>query len=320
MNAAPRVVCLGAHIVDILGRPVTDIPPGQGSRLLEEIRITAAGAAAGTAVDLAKLGAQVVSMGAVGRDRLGDFLIGVLGEYGIDTAHLARKEHLPTPATILPIRPNAERPALHAPGAMASLTAKDIDLAVIAEADLLHVGGPDALGDFATTDLADIMRFAREHDVVTTMDLLSIGNERTLERLTPALAWTQYFMPNEDQLRAITGQVELTDAVTQVRALGVACVVVTLGAQGSLIVSDDETLRVPAFDAPVIDTTGCGDAYCAGFITALLGGRPLPAAAQLGTAAAALVAGGLGSDAGIVDLDQTLAFLKTHASTIHRNT
>ena len=87
-------------------------------------------------------------------------------------------------------------------------------------------------------------------------------------------------------------------------------VAVTLGAQGSLIVSDDGTLR-PRLRVPVVDTTGCGDAYCAGFITALLDGRSLAEAAGLGTAAAALVAGGLGSDAGIVDLDQTLAFLKS---------
>jgi sugar/nucleoside kinase (ribokinase family) len=306
------VVCLGAHIVDILGRPVTDIPPGQGRRVLDEIRITAAGTAAGTAVDLAKLGAQVAGMGAIGRDRLGDFLIGVLREYGIDTGHLARRSDLATPATILPIRPNGERPALHAPGAMATLTAEDIDLAAIAEADLLHVGGPDVLGRFASAALPDILRFAREHGVLTTMDLLSVGDDRTLDRLAPALAWTQYLLPNDDQLRAVTGQDEPARAAAEVRALGVETVAVTLGAKGSLIVTADGTLHVPAFDVPVIDTTGCGDAYSAGFITALLAGRPLPAAAELATATAALVAGGLGSDAGIIDLDHTLAFLASH--------
>src|SRR6266568_333115 len=73
-TASPLVVCLGAHILDILGRPVTAIPPGQGSVLLEEIRLTAAGTAAGTAVDLAKLGARVVSMGAIGDDDLARLL------------------------------------------------------------------------------------------------------------------------------------------------------------------------------------------------------------------------------------------------------
>ncbi len=69
----PLVVSLGVHIVDVLGRPVTHIPPGQGRQLLDEIRITAAGTAAGTSVDLAKLGARVVAMSAVGDDALADF-------------------------------------------------------------------------------------------------------------------------------------------------------------------------------------------------------------------------------------------------------
>ncbi len=61
------IVSLGVHIVDILGRPVTGIPPGQGRQLLDEIRITAAGTAAGTSVDLAKLGAQRRRHGRGGR-------------------------------------------------------------------------------------------------------------------------------------------------------------------------------------------------------------------------------------------------------------
>ncbi|HLI00188.1 MAG TPA: PfkB family carbohydrate kinase, partial [Acidimicrobiales bacterium] len=65
------MLCVGATIVDALGRPVSRLPDGQqGRQLLEEIRITAAGTAAGTAVDLAKLGAEVALVGAVGDDSL----------------------------------------------------------------------------------------------------------------------------------------------------------------------------------------------------------------------------------------------------------
>ena len=141
-----RVVSLGAHIVDILGRPVTHIPPGQGRLLLEEIRITAAGTAAGTSVDLVKLGAEVIAMGAVGDDMLADLLISLMAGYGVQTRLLARKPGLRTSATILPIRPNGERPALHMPGATSSLALEDIDLDTIASADVLHVGGPDVVG------------------------------------------------------------------------------------------------------------------------------------------------------------------------------
>nr|BFE80057.1 hypothetical protein GCM10020093_026580 [Planobispora longispora] len=78
---------------------------------------------------------------------------------------------------------------------------------------------------------------------------------------------------------------------------------VTLGGEGSLVATAAGIARVPALDVPVIDTTGCGDAYCAGFIAGLAGGRDVLAAAGLGTAVAARVAGGLGSDAGLDGLD-----------------
>ena len=73
------VTVLGAHILDVLGRPVEEIPPGQGSVRLKEIRATAAGTAAGTGVDLAKLGARVRAVGALGDDLLGDIVIAATG-------------------------------------------------------------------------------------------------------------------------------------------------------------------------------------------------------------------------------------------------
>ena len=78
------VTVLGAHILDVLGRPVEAIPPGQGSARLTEIRATAAGTAAGPGVDLAKLGASVFAVGAIGDDLLGDMVIADRAE-GPDT-------------------------------------------------------------------------------------------------------------------------------------------------------------------------------------------------------------------------------------------
>ena len=114
---SPRVALVGVHILDVLGRPVEAIPAGQGSARLAEIRATAAGTAAGTAVDLAKLGAEVSVFGAVGADLLGDILIAAMSAHGIDTSGLVRKSGAQTSATILPIRPDGSRPALHVPGA-----------------------------------------------------------------------------------------------------------------------------------------------------------------------------------------------------------
>ncbi len=308
-----RVVSLGVHIVDILGRPVSHIPPGQGRQLLDEIRVTAAGTAAGTSVDLAKLGAQVIAMGAIGDDLLADFLTAVLDHHGIETRLLARKPGVQTSATILPIRPNGERPALHTPGATSALTEADIDLPTIETADILHVGGPDMLGRFAGEPLRRVLEFARGAGVTTTMDVLAPGDAKAWDRLQPLLPFVQYFLPNSDQLAALTGTGDLTAAARQVLALGTEAVLVSRGAAGSSLITADQRTDLPAFPARVVDTTGCGDACSAGFITGLLRGWPPEDAAWLAMAAASLVITGLGSDAGIVDFVGTLDVLRRHA-------
>lgn len=305
-----KVVCLGAHILDVLGRPVTDIPAGQGRRVLEEIRLTAAGTAGGTAVDLAKLGAQVTSIGAVGDDAAGRMLRLLLADHGVDCGSLALRPGSATPATILPIRPNGSRPALHAPGAMATLSAGDVDPDLVAGADVLHVGGPDVLGDFAVRDLPTILAHARAHGTTVSVDLLSVGRDGLFDELGALWEHVDWFLPNDDQLRALTGLDDLAAGAARMREAGVGAVVVTRGADGALL-DDGSVQAIPALDVAVVDTTGCGDAFCAGFLVGLHRGAVPADAARLGTAAAALVAQGLGSDAGIVDLDATLALAGT---------
>ena len=140
------VTVLGAHILDVLGRPVEAIPPGQGSVRLSEIRATAAGTAAGTGVDLAKLGASVLAIGALGDDLLGDMVAAAMTRHGIDISGLSRKRGIQTSATILPIRANGERPAQHVPGATPLLELADVDLDRVRRSRALLIGAPDALG------------------------------------------------------------------------------------------------------------------------------------------------------------------------------
>ena len=308
-TASPQVVCLGAHILDILGRPVTAIPPGQASVLLEEIRLTAAGTAAGTAVDLAKLGAHVISMGAIGDDDTGRMLVSLLDRHGVDTSHLARIPGVPTSATMLPIRPNGERPALHVPGATPHLRPGEVEIGLVAAADVLHVGGPDVLGRFAGAPLAAVLTAARAAGTLVTMDLLRPGAPEVLDRLAALLPLVDYFLPNSDQLLAITGAADLDGGIKTVLDAGAGAIAVTMGHEGSRIVAGGADAGIPALGVEVVDTTGCGDAYSAGFIIGLCRGWDPVAAGWLGTAAAALVAQGLGSDATLTSLSQALQLI-----------
>jgi sugar/nucleoside kinase (ribokinase family) len=304
------VVTLGAHVLDILGRYVTHIPEGQGSVLLDEIRLAPAGSAAGTAVGLAKLGLKVATVGAVGDDALGDVLIRALNGHGVDTTHVVRKAGVQTSASILPIRPNGDRPALHAIGANAVYSIDDVPWALIESAAHLHLGGNDSMRGLGRDGAPQILRRARDGGATTSMDILSEGSPKLLAILKPCLPFVDWFMPNSDQACKLTESDKAEDAAARLIDLGVGGVVLTMGGDGSLLTTARERVHLPAHNVEVVDTSGCGDAYCAGFIRALRLGSPPAECMKLGNAAAALVAQGLGSDAGIRDLEDTLSFMR----------
>lgn len=305
------VVSLGIHILDVLGRPVTHIPPGQSLALLEEIRITVAGTAAGTSVDLAKLGMHVLAMGAVGNDEIGNIVINTMSRYGIDTTNLVRKNGVQTSATMLPIRPNGERPALHVIGANAELRFEDLNLQAIAGAQFLHYGGSPLLPRLDGHPASRVLQYAKQHGLITTFDMLGIEGPNMLALIEPCLPYVDYFMPNIDEARMVSGLHDRRDMLRFFLDRGVGSTIFKMGAEGSSIGTRQGETRIPAYKVTPVDTTGCGDAYCAGFITGLSMGWPVEHAARLGAASGSLVATGLGSDAGIVNLDQTLAFMHT---------
>jgi sugar/nucleoside kinase (ribokinase family) len=299
MTKEMRALCAGVHVLDVLVRPVEAIPEGQGGELVEEIRITAAGSAGGTALVLARLGAQVKSAGAIGTDAAGDMLLALLKRDGVDTGLLARRDDVQTSASVLPIRPSGERPAFHVVGANGSFGPDDLPAGEIEAATHLHLGGPEFMGGEAA---APLLARAREHGVVTSADVLAPGEPGLLDWIGPAFAELDYFLPNDDQVLALTGADDLEAGCRALLERGVDCVAATCGADGVLVVDADGADRVPAFEVEAVDTTGCGDAFSAGFLRGLSLGRDRRDAARLGCAAAAMVAQGLGTDYGDYDL------------------
>ncbi len=291
------VVAVGVHVLDVLVRPVTEIPEGQGGALVEEIRMTAAGSAGGTALVLSRLGATVRSAGAIGTDALGDALLAALERDGVDTTHLLRRADVQTSASVLPIRPDGSRPALHCVGANATYGAADVTDAVLDGATHLHLGGPEFLGG---QDAAAVLERARARGITTSADVLAPGDTGILDWIADALPQLDYFLPNDEQVLGFTGAGDLEEGCRALLARGVGCVAATRGGDGVLVVGADGRVdSVPAAEGvSVIDTTGCGDAFSAGFLRGLALGRDRAGAAHLGCAVAGVVAGGLGSDAG----------------------
>jgi sugar/nucleoside kinase (ribokinase family) len=301
-----KIATVGVHVLDVHVIGVESVPRGSEGQLVDTIRFSAAGTAGGTALVLSRLGAEVLGFGAVGADPIGATLLALLGREGVDTTGLVRRGEQQTSASVIPVRPNGDRPAWHCLGANATFTLDDLDLAALAGITHLHLGGPEFLGGEAA---AKLLAHARSLGATTSLDLLAPGDPGLLEWVADALPQTDYLLPNDEQVLGFTGAASLAEGARALVAAGAGCVAVTQGARGALVVTADDEVEVPAYDVEVVDTTGCGDAFSAGFLRGLSLGRDLRGAAELGCAAAAQVAGGLGTDAGSYSLASVEEFL-----------
>jgi sugar/nucleoside kinase (ribokinase family) len=307
-DSHPKVACVGTYIVDVLGRPVSGLPDEQASAFLEEIRMTPAGTAGGTSVDIARLGAGVVAVGAIGRDAVGDFLVGALDAAGVDTTFLVRQDGVQTSASMLPIPPDGSRLAWHVPGANSSFSIDDVPWRVLDECAAVHLGGLTRLPGIDGEPAGRILAHAREHGALTTADCLGVRGDAAAALVGQVLPHVDIFMPNESEALKLAGDADAATAARRFHELGARCVIVKRGPDGCLIVDDDGERELPAKIAPVVDTTGCGDAFCAAVIAARCAGWPLDEAAELGCAAGALNLRALGSDAGARDVNELLAY------------
>jgi len=308
---APDAAFIGLYILDVLGRPVTSIPEGSGVEFIEEIRLTVAGTAGGTVIDAAKLGLNCAAVGAVGSDEKADWMMLTLEKHKIDTTMMQRIDGVPTSATILNVRPNGERPALHARGASDHFDISPSEYDRVLAAPIIHLGGTGLLAGLDGARSVDILAAAKARGRITTWDLVGARAE-TAALVLPLLPHIDYFMPSIEEASVMCGLAVPEDIARFYLDRGITACVLTMGAEGAFYAHQDGTrLRSPAYEIPIVDTTGCGDAFDAGFITALHHKMDIETALRFAQAAAGLVASGLGSDAGIASFDQTWACMKT---------
>ena len=293
------VAVVGVHVLDTHVLHVESIPEGSEGALVDTIRMSPAGTAGGTGVVLSRLGAVVHSMGAIGEDPIAATLLALLVREGVDTSRLVRRPGTQTSASVLPVRPNGDRPAWHCIGANGVLQPADVDLASVPGLTHVHLGGPEFLGGPAAGEL---LAAARELGCTTSVDVLAPGDPDLLAWIADCLPHTDYLLPNDEQVLGFTGAASLEEGARALVAAGAGCVAATQGAKGALVVTAEDVIEVPAYAVEVVDTTGCGDAFSAGFLRGIALGLDLRAAAELGCAAAAHVAQGVGTDHGTYDL------------------
>jgi len=309
-------VCTGLTILDILGRHIDHIPEGGGTEIIDQIRITAAGTAAGPAVIGARYGLKTALVGAIGEDDMGSILKTMLQQNNVDTTLIQHRNDMPTAATMLAVTPQGQRPNFHAIGASVMLEINEAQQNAIINSRFVHWGG---VGTMLTLDGgpgAEILKAARENGATVTCDFIAPG-PGILDALKLVMPHVNYFMPSLEEAMEVAETNGPDDTARFFMDLGAEACVIKAGSQGSILYSQGKKTIIPALGVDVVDTTGCGDSYCAGLVAGLAQGWDPEKSCRFAAATAALVATGLGSDAGVVDLQTTFYALENLRPNIH---
>lgn len=289
---------------------------GQVEKLVETVRLTVGGSSAITACGLARLGLRVAHGGIVGDDLLGRSIRDALEGQGVDISTVAVDPAIPTGATVI-LGKGDHRALLTATGTIDRLRAEDVPRAVLSRTRHLHAGST-GIQPRLRPGLPQLFREARAAGATTSFDA-NWDPERRWEGSVPILAAADIFFPNEREAALITGRddpldaarrlVELAEAEGRDPAAGPLIVALKLGAEGALAVRGDEALRLPADRVAVVDSTGAGDSFDAGFIRAFLDGRPLAEMLALAVACGTLSTRAVGGVEGQATLEEAEALL-----------
>ncbi|UCE37590.1 MAG: carbohydrate kinase family protein [Thermoplasmata archaeon] len=302
-----HIVGLGALNLDRLYK-VPRITKGDEEIAILEAVEEPGGSAANTIYALRKLGMSAGFIGAVGNDPEAKKVLGSLDKVGVDTSHIKIKANAQTGLVIGIVDPQGERALYIAPNANNLLTYRDLDREHILGADILH------MSSFVSDKQLEVQKKAvRMLNPVTKLSFApgSLYVKKGLDAISPIIERSHVLFINESEAKTLIGK-EYESVSNFLIDSGCKIVAVTLKDKGCFITDGNESYHVEAVNKNVMDTTGAGDAFCAGFLFGLSQERKLRDCGLLGNIVAGRCISKIGARSGlpkISELENTLAEL-----------
>lgn len=264
-----------------------DVTPafGQVEKLVDDATLTIGSSSVIFACGVARLGLRVAFAGVVGDDVFGQFMVSQMLARGIDTSAIVLEPSLHTGLSVILSRAT-DRAILTFAGSIAALRYEQIDLAMLDRARHLHLGAFFML-DALRPDVPRLFSEARQRGLTTSLDTNYDPTERWDGGLRQVLPLVDVFLPNEAELCAIGGSPD-PDAALAALAQQVPIVAAKLGSYGGVARRGSTIAHAPALPVAVVDTTGAGDTFDAGFIYGFLHGWELAATLRLACACGSL--------------------------------
>ncbi|NJL94364.1 MAG: ribokinase [Anaerolineae bacterium] len=299
-----KIMVLGSINMDVVARTARHPRPGE-TVFGHDLQYFPGGKGANQAVAASRLYPQVYLIGKLGQDAFGQTLHQFLQGENLDLTHLMLAEAAPTGTALIIVDENSENSIVVVPGSNGSLTVEDV-------AGVQPVAGDVVVSQFEVPQavIRAVFQRARASQAITLLNAAP-----AVPCLPDLLPFVDYLIVNETELaffaHAEPGEAEvLIQQGRAIRAFDDQCIVVTLGAKGSLCIAGEAVISVPGFAVQALDTTGAGDCFVGALAAGLAGGGDLRDALYLANAAAALSVQKAGASPSMPGLDEVRVFMQ----------
>ncbi len=303
MNQTPRVLVVGYSAFDV-NLSVRDLAVPDAKQEVEAIRLGGGGPGATAALALTRLGAQVRLVTPLTDDLPGRCQRDELLAAGVDLGLAPEYPGYQSARAVILVHPATEERTIYwSRGDLPHIPAAQVDTAWLEDTDLLYLDGHEPEAALALAPLA------RRLGLPVVLDAGTVrAGSRELVAACSDVIGSRRFAPD------LTGKEDPVTALQLLKEMGPPRVGMTFGKGGVLGLADEAPVAVPAYDVSVVDTTGAGDAFHAGYALALAHGQDFPTCLRWGAGVAALKCRGWGGRQALPDLSSLMAFLSQASS------
>jgi len=281
------VVAVGDANIDLVA-PTKSLPIKGEEVLVEKVEMCPGGSAANLSVAVARLGVSAGFIGRVGNDFLGQFLIKQFEKENVDISQLQVDDKVGTALLFVIVTENGERTMYTFRGANVYLSSEQVDMDYVRNADILHVSGYTLISDPQRNTALQILDTAKKAGVFISFDVGVLAPVKAASCVHSILPLIDLLFLNELEATSLMGIKPPESAAESILSLGPEIVALKLGERGCLVLTKRKRFHSPAFKVEVMDTTGAGDAFDAGFLLGIKEGWTHEKTARFANAVGAL--------------------------------
>ncbi len=306
------VVCVGIATWDTLLTGISKDLMEIDGLLATGYLACSGGDAVNASINMARLGTSVTLCALLGEDTAGDMVISELKDNGVDTTYLTRKKEIHTSSPVLLVDETGERHIIRVPQNGNQFFSKDmISKEVLQKSSHLHFASANMLHKLDGKPLGELFAEAHDLGLTTSMDASYDRSGQWMRNIEDALENCDIFIPSLQEASVYAGTDDLDEICDFFSNYPLQIFGIKLGEKGVLLTDFKETIKLNTlYKGKPVDTTGAGDAFLAGFVSAWLRGYDLESCGYFGSAQSYSVLRAPGANQSAGGLDEAMELLK----------